>query len=81
MRRTIFLAFAAAIPLLACTDDDAFVENAVDRARTHCEAQGRQFHLSQKPALNSGDLMERDVEVTGTCVAPGEPGYNSSPKN
>jgi hypothetical protein len=67
-------AFAALLPLFGCGEDD-FAANGVEQARAVCEDQGKQFILKETPKVTSGELLERDVEVVGVCVGPGEPGY------
>jgi hypothetical protein len=74
MERAILLAIVAALPLAGCVSDDDFAGDAVARARTECEAQGKQYIL-KNAQVASGELMDRSVDVEGACVGPGEPGY------
>ena len=73
MRGRYFLVLALALPLLGCAGEDDFIDNAIAQARAACEAQGKQFILKSRPQVSSGELMDRDVDIEGACVGPGEP--------
>ena len=79
MERAILLAIVAMLPLAGCVSDDDFAGDAVARARSECEAQGKQYILRDQHVA-SGELMDRSVDVEGACVGPGDPGYKPEKK-
>jgi hypothetical protein len=75
MRRGLLLALTVVLPLAGCTDDEDFVNDALDQARAHCEEQGKQFVPKEQPKVETGELSARNIDIEGSCVGPGEPGY------
>jgi hypothetical protein len=68
----------AAFALAGCVDIEQVRVDAIKQAKSHCESEGKQFVLNnveEKSAPNAtGTQM---VVVSGHCVGPGEPGYQT----
>lgn len=78
MKAFYVMSLLAAFALAGCVDMEQVRVDAIKQAKSHCESEGKQFILNkveEKSAPNaSGAEM---VVVSGHCVAPGEPGYQT----
>jgi hypothetical protein len=70
------MSLLVAIALTGCVDTEQVRVDAIQQAKSHCAAEGKQFILGkveEAPSANvAGGTM---IVVSGHCVGPGEPGY------
>lgn len=76
MKAFYVMSLLAAFALAGCVDTEQVRVDAIQQAKSHCAAEGKQFILGkveEVPSPNvAGGIM---VTVSGHCIGPGEPGY------
>jgi len=71
--RTILVLVGAV--LAGCTTQQEQRDQAIQKARVHCESEGKQFLLGSVEQSGDAIFSSLDTTVSGQCLGPGDPGY------
>jgi hypothetical protein len=77
MKTACMLVPLAALLLGNCVSPEHERQVAIDKARAHCAAEGKQFELVDSKVDTHFDVLTYGAEATVTahCLGPGDPGY------
>ena len=68
------IAILGPVIFLGACSSERIKQEAIDRARTHCASEGKQFVQKEGVEMHEG-LLQTEATVVGSCVGPGDPGY------
>jgi hypothetical protein len=63
------------VALAGCATQQEQRDQAIQKARTHCESEGKQFVLGNVEQTGDAIFSSMDTTVSGECIGPGDPGY------
>jgi TonB family protein len=75
--RFILLLLAADGVLMACANTTALEAQSLAKSQAYCAAEGKQF-LWHDTETTEGIFGRPDVMTNGSCVGPGQPGYETA---